>query len=105
MALLLGKWHGHLAVVMTVDTVVVATSSLKLTSLLVAAATATTSDIDAMTLSIPSSFVLNMIYFQSFTQLSNEVRIDDLLLRFVVLLHHYEYRYDSTSLSYRYYIN
>ena len=107
MALLLGKWHGHLAVERTVDAVVVvvATLSLKLTSLLVAAATATTSDIDAMTLSIPSSFVLNMIYFQSFTQLSNEVRIDDLLLRFVVLLHHYEYRYDSTSLSYRYYSN
>ena len=88
---LLGKWHGDLAVERTVDAVVVvvvvvvATSSLKLTSLLVAA-TATTSDIDAMTLSIPSSFVLNMIYFQSFTQLSNEVRINDLLLRFAVLL-------------------
>ena len=68
--LLLGKWHGDLAAVMTVDSVdVVVTLSLKVTSL-PEAATATTSDIDDMTLSIPSSFVLNLINSQSFTQLS-----------------------------------
>ena len=107
MALLLGKWHGHLAVERTVDAVVVvvATSSLKLTSLLVAAATATTSDIDAMTLSIPSSFVLNLRYLQSSIIHTIERGFDDLLLRFAVLLYHNEYRYDSSNLSYRYYIS
>ena len=104
---LLGKWHGHLAVVMTVDAVVdvVATPSLKLTSLLVAATTATTSDIDAMTLSIPSSFVLNLRYLQSSIIHTIERGFDDLLLRFAVLLYHNEYRYDSSNLSYRYYIS